>query len=202
MQKLNLTIRRGATVNIPIRLESDTLQSTAITAITKSTPVSITATGHGLPDQWRSCVVCAGGMTEINAEYPPFDADLQRTTVVDANTVQFNRVSSACYTTYTSGGSLVSYAPLDLSSFTSARLEVKNRVGGTQLALWTTTDGTLEIDNIAKALWVRLTAAQSTALSFTKGVFDIELVTAAGAVTAVCRADSVLTMLDEVTTDH
>lgn len=203
MQKLNLSIRRGATVNLPIRIESDELDSVAITAITRSTPVRITATGHGLDDRWRAAVVCAGGMTEINAsEYPPPDDELQLVTVVDANTVEFNKVSSACYRAYTSGGSLVSYAPLELSSFDSARMEVKDRAGGAQLALLTTGVGTLEIDLVTNTLWIRLTAAESAALTFKRGVFDIELVTLAGEVTPVCSAESVLTILDEITTDH
>lgn len=203
MQKLDLEIRRGATIALPIRLESEELQSVPVTAISRSAPVRITAPGHALSDKWRAAVVCAGGMSEINAEnYPPRDSELRQVTRIDNDVVEFNKVSSACFRAYSSGGYLVSYAPYDLSLYDGARMEVKNRVGGTQLALFTTADGTLELDEALGCVWLKISAGDSAALTFSSGVFDIELYNDDSKVTAVCSAESTFTVLPEVTTDH
>lgn len=201
MTTLHLTVRRGATVAIPVRLESDALATVPITAITRAAPVAITATSHGIPNNWRAAVVCAGGMREINVEYPPRDDEMQRVTVVDANTVEFNRVSSACMRPYTSGGFLAFYEPIDLSLYSSARMQVRDQPGGTLLAEFSTTDGTLELDGTLKSVWLRLLPAQSGALDFAEGVFDIELMTAGGDVLPVCSAESTFTVTDEITED-
>jgi hypothetical protein len=201
MKKLALTLRKGETVAIPLRIESPTLTYKSITAITKAGPVSITVTGHGIKDGWKAAVMNAGGMRQINAESnPPADAEFHKTTVVDANIVQFNDVNSAGYGAYTSGGQLVYYAPLDLSAYASARMTVKDRVGGTQILSFTTENGRLEIDSATDTLWVRMTATDSAAIAVSKGVFDIELVTPSGEVTALCSAESAMTFLPEVTT--
>ena len=54
MKTLTLSLRLGATADIPIRVESDELTFAPITAMTKSAPVAITSTGHGIPDGWRA----------------------------------------------------------------------------------------------------------------------------------------------------
>lgn len=202
LPELNLTIRRGATVAIPIQLETDVLKTAAITAISRSAPVSITAAMHGIPNNWKAAVVCAGGMRDINASgYPPRNSEMQRVTVVDTNTVEFNKVSSACFKPYTSGGYLVFYEPLDLANYTDARMQVRNCPDGELLAEFSTDDGTLEIDDMLKCVWIRLTPAQSRALDFASGMFDIELLTAGGDVTPVCSAASTIELTDEITED-
>ena len=79
MKTLALTLRLGATADIPIRIESDELTFAPITAMTKSAPVRITSTGHGIPDGWRAAVLNAGGMTELNATWNAIrDSDISR----------------------------------------------------------------------------------------------------------------------------
>lgn len=201
MNKLTLTVRRGASADIPIRVESDVLSYATITAIAQSAPVRITAASHGIPDGWRAAVMNAKGMTEINAENnPPKDSELRKVTVVDANTVEFNKVNSAGFRAYVSGGQLAFYTPRDLSAYSAARMDVKTKVGGEALASYHTDDGTLELDPVNEALWLRLTAAQTGAFVARSYVFDIELVRPSGAVEAICSADSVFVVLPEVTT--
>lgn len=210
MQKLNLTIRRGATIALPIRVESSELAYAPITAIQRTAPVSITATAHGIPDGWRAAVANAVGLTELNAENnPPKDAELRLVTRVDADTIEFNSVNAAGYRKahVASTGQLVFYKPVDLSLYTGARMECKDRVGGTRLALFATPatvadllDGELELDSSNDTLWLRLTDEESSVIDFDKCVFDIELLRANGDVEPICTADSVLTVLPEVTT--
>lgn len=201
MQTLALTIRRGETVNLPIRIESDVLGYAPITAIAKSAPVRITAAAHGLPDGWRAAVVNVKGMAELNAaNQPPKDAELRRVTVVDPNTVEFNAVNAAGFKAYVTGGQLVFYKPLDMSLYTGARAQLKTKVGGEVLLTLATADGTLEIDPINSALWLRLPALTTAGFDFTKAVFDVELLDGAGNVFPVCAADSTVSILPEVTT--
>ena len=201
LKRLDICVRKGSSVRLPVRIETDVLTWAPISAIAQSAPAVITATGHGCPDGWRAAVVGAKGMTKINASLPLRTRDLLRVTVVDANTVNFNRVDSSGYRAYTSSGSLVFYQPIDLSQYTSARLEVKDRVGGTQIVLLNTSNAGLEIDSANDTLWVVMSAAETAAITADSGVFDIELVAGSGAVKAVCSADSVFTFEDEVTTD-
>lgn len=201
MQTLALTIRRGETVNLPIRIESDVLGYASITAIAKSAPVRITAAAHGLPDGWRAAVVNVKGMTELNAaNQPPKDAELRRVTVVDPDTVEFNVVNAAGFKAYVSGGQLVFYKPLDMSLYSSARAQLKTKVGGEVLLTLSTADGTLEIDPLNSALWLRLPALTTAGLAFTKAVFDVELLDGAGNVFPLNAADSTVSILPEVTT--
>lgn len=202
---LHIQFRRGETVAVPVRVESDTLVYKSISAITRSGPVTITATGHACPDGWRAAVANAGGMTQINYDgaedgKPPKDSELQRVTVVDPNTVQFNAVNSAGFRAYTSGGQLVYYAPKDMALYASARMDIKDRVGGTVLLSLNTTGGTLELDSTDQVVWIRLTAAKSAALTFDEGVFDLELIDLSGKVEPICDSESTVTVLPEVTT--
>ncbi|MBK8113466.1 MAG: hypothetical protein IPK44_02470 [Candidatus Accumulibacter sp.] len=101
MKTLTLSLRLGATADIPIRVESDELTFAPITAMTKSAPVHIASTGHGIPDGWRAAVLNAGGMTELNGTWNAIrDSDFRRLAVIDVNTIAFPGVTSAGFRTY------------------------------------------------------------------------------------------------------
>lgn len=188
-------------MHLPIRLEAPRLSYVTITGVAQSAPVRITAPSHGLPEGWRAAVMNVTGMSEINAAgNPPQYDEMRPITLVDADTIEFNQINAAGFRPYSSGGQLVFFTPLDLSGFTQARMKVKNKVGGAELASFSTNDGTLTIDNANGCVWLHLTEAQTLALTFKRGVFDIELVDGAGEVTPVCSAESVFEMLPEVTT--
>jgi len=139
-------------------------------------------------------------MSELNIDAGLKDRDFRRAAVTTTDDIQLNNVDSSSFKAYKSGGHIAFYAPIDLSAYATARMEVKDKVGGTQLLLLLTSSGGLEIDSAANTLWINMTAAESAALDFSGGVFDIELVTAGGLVKAVCSSESVLTVDSEVTT--
>lgn len=201
LPRLKLPIRKGETIAIPLRIESDTLTYKPITNISKSAPVTITAASHGLQNGWKAAVMNAGGMKQINCDgNPPDDAEMAPVTVVDSNTIQFNRINATGYSSYTSGGHLACYAPLDLSAYSTGRMSIKDSVGGTEILSLTTANSRIELDAATNTLWIRLTDEDSAAITATSGVFDIELETASGEVKAVCSADSEVEFLPEVTT--
>lgn len=201
MRKLSLTVRRGAKADIPIRIESDLLVFVAITSMSRSAPLLVTAPMHGMPNGWRAAIMNAGGMTELNTPWNHLRAaDLRKIALVDANSFQVPDVNSASWRTYTNGGQVVYYQPIDLSAYSAASLDVRESVGATLLANYSTGTGTLELDNANSALWLRLSDAQSSALEAGTFVFDIEITRVAGGTTALCAPDSELLVLPEVTT--
>lgn len=195
--RLNLTIRQGETFTRIIRWETSPFVYKAITAIQQSAPARVTAVGHGLKTGWRAAVINVKGMRQINAQNDPVrDYEFMPVTYVDADTVAFNKISSADYNAYTSGGYLMFYTPVDMTAYT-ARLTVKDRIGGAiLLSLVSPTD--IVIDNTEHTITVTIAASATTLLTFTKGVYDLEMVSPTGTVTTVFSGSVVVTK--EVTT--
>lgn len=201
LPKLKLSVRKGASTDLPLRIETGTMSFAAISAMANSAPLRVTATDHNIPDGWYVAIVDAQGMNELNAadSNDISDSEFHRITWVDANAVDFDGISSAGFKSYTSGGYLAFYAPMSLTSYTSARMDIKTRVGGDVILALNTTDGTLEIEDATSTVWIRLEDDALDAVAARDYVFDIELVSAT-AVDAICSAESVLTVQPEVTT--
>lgn len=209
LNKLKLaSIRLGASVDIPIRVETDSLSFAAIASISRAAPSRIVTTApHGILDGWRCAVVDAKGMTEINAassSHPISDKDLHVVSVVDTTTLDLVGVSSLSFRAHTANtGTLAFYAPKDLTGYTAARMDVKTSADDVDpLITFHTDDGTLEIDTVNGALWLRLLPdTLSTALiEVGEYVTDIEMIRADG-VDALC-ATSPFVVVEEVTTSE
>jgi hypothetical protein len=195
--KANLTIEQGETFETVVRWETPPLKYKPISAMTQTAPVSITATGHAIPNGWRVAVVDAKGMTELNAaSAPPADEELRAATVIDANTVEFNEVSAALFKAYKSGGYLAYYTPQDLTGYT-ARMTIRDRVGGTELVALTSADSEIIIDAAAFTITIAISAAATAAFTWTKGVYDLELVSSTGRVARILSGT--VTLSKEVT---
>ena len=201
LPKLTIHARLGASADIALRLETSVLKFVAIAGMSKTAPLRVTAPSHGIPDMWYVAVIDSRGMTEMNAadSNKIRESEFHQITAIDANTVDFLEISSAGFETYTGGGYLAYYEPLDLSGYTSARMDIKRRVGGDVDLALNTTDGTLEIEASSNTVWIRLDDTTLDALPAREYVFDIELVSAT-AIDAICSAESVFEVLPEVTT--
>lgn len=196
---MTITIKKGKTFSRVLRPTAPPYIYKAITAISKAAPVQITATAHGLVSGQYVAVVSVKGMKEINAENPPRDRDYHKVTVIDANTVTINDINSADYSTYTSGGYLQFFTPVDMAGCT-ARRSIKDKVGGTVLLSLTTANGGLAIDNVAHTITETISATVTAGFTWKKGVTDLELeVTATGVVTEI-DAEDVVVVQAEVTT--
>lgn len=194
----DLVIYKGSTFTRVVRWASLPYVYTPITAITKAAPVVITATGHGLRDGWSALVASAGGMRQINAKYsPPRESEMHRVTVVDANRVSFNTIDSTRFSTYTSGGSLVSFTPADLAGYT-ARMMVRQYAGATGDPLLSlTSPADIVLDNTEHTITVTIDAATTAAITWEDGEYDLELESATGVVTKVLTGN--VTVINEVT---
>ena len=189
----DIVLTKGDTFSLVLRWETAPFVYKAITAITKAAPARITATAHGMVDGWRAAIVSVVGMREINSKNaPPRSTDFHKVTYVDANTVDINDVNSALYTAYTSGGYLQYYTPASLASFT-ARMQVRPTADDTATPLISLTDSSgIALSDAAKTITITITAAVTAALPATAGVYDLELVSAAGVVTKLLQGAVVI----------
>jgi hypothetical protein len=194
----DIVIRQGETFRQVLRWETSPIVYKAITAITQSAPVSITCPSHGLLTGWRVAIVSVKGMTNINAAYdPPRNSDYHPITVVDGDTLTINSINSAGFKSYVSGGYLQSNTPQVLTGYT-ARMDIKDKVGGTILDSLTDSNGKILIDATNHAITISLSALATAAYAWTSGVYDLELVAATGEVTTLVSGS--VSVIQEVTT--
>lgn len=192
----DFVMKKGDTFIRVWRWSASTFTYKAITAITKGAPVRITCVGHVIPNGHKVAVESVKGMTQINAaSTPPKDKEYHLATVIDANTVDLNDVNSSNYSNYTSGGFLRYHTPIVLTGF-SARGKIKDKEGGTVLLDITSL---LVIDTAAKTITLTIPAATAAAATWKKGVYDIELYTAADAYVKKIDAGK-FTLKGEITT--
>lgn len=197
-KQLDLIIEQGKTFTKPIRWESTPIVYKSITGITKTAPAQVTAVGHGIPPGWRAAVVSVKGMTQINAlNTPPKDSDYHPVTVVSNDAVSLNDVNAAEFSTYTSGGYLQFNTPVDLTGYT-ARMTVRDKVGGTELLSLTTENARIVVDPVGYKITLNISATDTAALTWKKGVYDLELQSATGVVTALLAGS--ISVTKEVTT--
>lgn len=195
---VDLTIVKGKTFSRVIRWGALPYIYKAITAISQTAPVSITSTAHGIPDGWPVAVVSVKGMTQINAVNTPLrTSDYKKSTLVSANNITINKINAAGFSVYTSGGYLQFYTPVNLAGYT-ARMSIKDKVGGTELLRLDTVNGRIILDNITKTISLLLDATAAAAITFTRGVYDIEMVSSTGVVDLL--ASGAVDVSTEVTT--
>ena len=196
----DLTIQQGRTFSLALRWESPPVVYRPITAIAQTAPARLTVPAHGVPDGWRVAITNVKGMTEINAEANKLTSrDYHQATVLDANTVEINDINAAGFKAYTSGGYIQFDTPVDLTGFT-ARMTIKNRVGGTVLYTLTTENGGIVIDAAANLVTLNISAVDTAAMTFTTGVYDLEMVSGATPAVVTALLSGRVTVSKEVTT--
>ncbi|WP_312299214.1 hypothetical protein [Stutzerimonas nitrititolerans] len=171
--KLDLHIVQGATLRDTLRLMQPRLEYRPITAIGGS-PLHLTV-DHGLPGNWLAWVEGVTGMQGLNRsqrERP------HRVTVIDESTLEINALSAFGLTP--SGGQLIYKPPVDLTG-AKARMQIRPQIGGPVLLELTTENGGLEI-TAPGTLGRTLSAEQTAALTWTEGVYDLEVEYADGTV--------------------
>jgi hypothetical protein len=190
--KINLTIYQGSTFEEVLRWESSKKVYKTISGITKSAPVSISATGHGVPTGWRVKITNVLGMKEINNTETYHTA-----TAVDANTIEINAINAVGFADRTGGGIVEYNEPVDLTGYT-ARMQIRSRLEATDTILELTTENAgIVINNATKTITLVISAVASAALTFSEAVYSLELVSSGGKVTPFCSGK--VTLKKEVT---
>ena len=196
----DLIIQQGRTFSLALRWESPPIVYRPITAIAQTAPVRLTVPAHGLPDGWRVAVTNVKGMTEINAEANKLTSrDYHQATVLDANTIEINDINAAGFKAYTSGGYIQFGTPVDLTGFT-ARMTIKTKVGGKELMTLTTANDRITIDASAKVISLTIEAEDTELLTWTTGVYDLEMVSGATPAVVTALLSGRVTVTKEVTT--
>lgn len=199
----DLVINQGKTFSMVIRWETAPVIFKQITGLDFSSGAPrLTVHGHETPNGYRGVVTRVKGPKQINAKYsPPREDDYVQATVIDANTIELNSVApydenGKEWADYVSGGFWQYNTPVDLAGYT-ARMVIKNKVGGTELFSLTTENGRIAIDNVEKTITLIISAADTAAITWKKGVFELEMVS--GSYVALIYSGDV-TVIQEVAT--
>lgn len=196
----DLEICKGSTFSRIYRWESFSIVFVPIINITQSAPPIVTAIDHGIPDNWRVAITSVKGMTEINSKHStPRPVDFQRADVLTTSTFRLPRVDASMFKPYivgTSGGTVRYFAPMDLTGFT-ALMHIRQSISSvTPLLILSTSNGRIIFNPVLFTITLMITAADTAALTFTSGVFDLELMSGTE-VTRLVEGNVIVT--DEVT---
>lgn len=168
--KLNLKVYQGGTFREVLRWESATKVYAPISNISKTAPMVVTATAHGVPQGWRVKITGALGMKEANT------AEHVIATSVTQDTITFNSINALNYTTYTGGGVLEYNQPVDLAGF-GARMQIRAKLeDAVVIKELTTENGLIVIDNTLKTITLNISATDTAAFTFQTAVYSLELV--------------------------
>lgn len=205
----DLTILQGKTFALIVRWETEPIVRKAISGISLTAGAPrLTVLGHGCPDGWRAAVTLVKGMTPLNAQKaPPGDSDYFTCTVLDSDHIEFNEVtpvdeSGREWPAWVAGGFLQWNTPASLLGVT-ARMKIKDKPGGALLASSDPADApkdilVLTVDDSTKTISLTIAATDTAAVSWTRGVYDLEVVDSSGKVTLLCAGK--ITVSKEVTT--
>lgn len=194
MSLRELLIQKGKTFTLPVRWETEPIVRKPITGISfASGAPRLTVASHGIPDGWRVLVTRVKGPTQINAQScPPRASDYVIATVVDSNTVELNSVTPVdCqgreWPAYVSGGFVEFYTPVDLTGYT-ARMSIKDKIGGTLLASSLPADAPLDVLLLTvlpaeNKVLLEIDADDTATIGWKKGVAELEMISPQGVVT-------------------
>ena len=207
----DLLITQGDAYPLTLRWENaDLIVSRQITGVSFATGVPVlTVPSHGMVNGWRSYVMGIVGPKQLNAQSnPPVQRDKEAqsdwhpSVVVDANTVKFAGVmpyddQGRVWPAYVSGGALYYNTPIDLTGYT-ARMAIKDKVGGTVLHSLTTENGGLTINTITNTIFMSISSSDTASFGWKRGVYDLEMVSSTGEVTKILTGSVIVSK--EVTT--
>lgn len=163
----------------------------------------LSVSSHGLFEGWGVAVYGVKSPRQINAvNNPPEGSDYHSATVIDTGTIELNDVTPVDengqeWPAYTSGGFIQYDTPVDLTGYT-ARMSIKDKIGGAVLHSLTTENGGIVIDPAAKTITLSIPAADTEDFTWSRGVYDLEMVSSAGKVTRIISGRIALSR--EVTT--
>lgn len=180
----NITIKQGSNFQMIVRWATKDVVFKAITGITRAAPPVITAVAHGLTDGWKAALTNIVGPDPLNAlNDPPKTKDYYEVLVLTSDTFSLKGVDATGFDAYASGGIVRYFNPVDLSDYVSARMQVRSALAATSTILDLTSGaGDIVIDDTAKTITTSLDAADTELLSFSAGVYSMEMVHTSGAV--------------------
>jgi hypothetical protein len=206
--KQTLNLVRGKTLSMVIRFDTDPIVPKPITAISIATGFPrLTVPSHGVTDGWQGYCTSVQGMKQINTEDPE-RPKYREVRVIDPNTLEFNGWNPVDdngrdWSAYTSGG-FFKYKTAKSLSGQTIRVKIKDKVGGTVLLSTEAGDTPLNLitataDDATKTITVEISAGTTEALTWDKGVWEVEAENSVGVVEPVIAVSPVV-VSDEVIT--
>ena len=178
-----LRIAQGTTYTQVFRWGVEPLVYKPVSAMVSLTPLTLTATAHGLPANW-SVAFANLGFDELKAdEWPPDADDFYEATTVDVDTVSFNEIDAGRLTgTYAAGASLVYMTPAPLAGAT-ASFTVYDASGTLVLTV------AAVLDDTAKTISVTISDTQTAALDVGSYTYALTATDSGGIVTLLGTGD-------------
>lgn len=175
-------IYQGKTLELEFRLASDVWVYRAITAITAAAPAVITAAAHGVPEGWSIWVTGARrGMAAIN-RVPAQDSPY-RARVLDVDRIELNSINATRLGPYEGGATLEYQEPVSVAG-ASARLVLRESASATPVVDVRSSDTApqITVDGAQQVVRATLLPATTQALTFTYGLYEVEIALADGRV--------------------
>lgn len=123
---LNLRLQRGADLHMPLLLMDSSFRYIQICSINPTSPLTITATDHGMPSpEWPAWLE---GTTSSQLNRDRLRQPFQLLKVLDADTLEVNEINGASLKA--TGGQVVYHPPLDVTGW---QFEAIFYTGETQL---------------------------------------------------------------------
>lgn len=183
-----LVIHHGITFSKVFRWGQPKLAYRKIQAASQTAPCVLTTdTPHDLPDGWSFRVSGCKGMVELNDR----DASERisrryfKAKVVSPTTIELNDVNAAGFRPYTGGGIITYNVPVDLAGLT-AKAQVRSDADSPSVLLeFSTSNGRIVLNNVAKTITMQLSAADAAILDWTDGFYNLEPISPGGIVTSI-----------------
>ena len=207
-EQIDLTITRGKTFDCGFSCADDEPRQALITGMPSKVPLRLTVPGHGLPDGWPFWVSCVKAPAELNSAiesdnaYEVMAADPYFAKAVDVDTIEVPGVVAACWKSFSGPGVLLTAPPVNLTGW-HCRAQVRDKVGGELLFSWHSDpaeahDSVAIVDVALSQFVLPMDAATTAALTWKKGVYDVEAIAPDGRVYPL-TAISQIAVEDEVT---
>lgn len=173
---LHLSISQGKTFSKSLRWGGGRKLYKPITGATKAAPCVLTSAAHGVPDGWAFKISDVVGMLDLNSESRLDNDGYYIATVTGVNTIELSNVNALGFKPYASGGVIELNEPVDLTGYT-ARLQIRKSIKAPDVLLELTTEnGGISINVPAYTITLNISATATAALTWTEGVYELEMV--------------------------
>lgn len=194
-----MNIVRGKTLEVPMLYAEARLMYVPIVSVSNRAPLRLFCPAHGIIDGWPVRIQGVVSPSSLNTP----EGGVLSATVIDSNTIEINSIDASLLGDMDNTGCLVFQTPADLTGAWKMRMQVRDTPKGNVLLSFSSdvadgADGTITIDAAGSKFTVGLSAADSAALLWDGGVYDIEGITPAGKVVAVIGMSTVI-VSDEIT---
>lgn len=178
--KLNLKVRQGSMFKKVLRWETEPFIYKPITSIGSTAPCALHVPGHGLLQSQLFAIQNAQGLVDLNEKAEDI-TQWHRAHVVDDDHIEINRVNALAFKAHTPNTGVIKYRTVvDLTGYT-ARLTLRERMGGVILHTMTSADPEeITLDPATGLVSFVFSSEASKLWTWRKAVFELDLIDVTG----------------------